>query len=390
MRRSNFSLARLSIAVLVLSVVNGWTSVNLRAADGAAWVFIGTYTGGKSQGIYRAKLDLASGTLSGLELAAKIKDPSFLAIHPSGKFLYAVGEVGMFAGKTGGALSAFAVDATSGKLTLLNQQSSRGAGPCHLNVDREGKNLLVANYGGGSVAVLPIDADGKLREASEFVQHVGKSVNPRRQESPHAHSINLDPVGRFAFVADLGLDKVLIYKFDSAAGKLTPNDPPHASVAPGAGPRHFAFHPGGQFAYVCNEIHSTVTAFRYDTQAGKLTELHTTTTLPGEHKGNSTAEILVHPSGKFLYVSNRGHDSLAIFRIDNATGSLTAVGHQPTGGKTPRNFAIDPTGQWVLAENQSSDSIVAFKVDPESGKLSPTGQKLEVPSPVCVRFLMAR
>jgi 6-phosphogluconolactonase len=382
-----------SLVIALLMVIGSSVSDSLAAdanENGSAWVFIGTYTGGKSQGIYRARIDLSSGALSGLELAAKIKDPSFLAIHPSGKFLYAVGEVGTFAGKTGGALSAFAVDPASGNLKLLNQQSSRGAGPCHVNVDREGKNLLVANYGGGSVAVLPIEADGRLREASDFVQHAGKSVNPRRQERPHAHSINLDPAGRFAVVADLGLDKVLVYKFDAAAGRLIPNEPPHASVAPGAGPRHFAFHPSGRYAYVNNEIHSTVTAFRYDSTAGTLSELHTISTLPGEHKGNSTAEVLVHPSGKFLYVSNRGHDSLAIFRIDESTGRVSVVGHQPTGGKTPRNFAIDPTGQWILAENQSSDTIVAFKIDPQSGKLDPTGQKLEVPSPVCVRFLVAR
>jgi len=392
--QTSVPLGKWLVAALASLTVSGWPASTSLADDakpsGSAWVFISTYTGGKSQGIYRARLDLSSGALSGLELAAKIKDPSFLAIHPSGKFLYAVGEVGMFAGKTGGALSAFAVDAASGNLKLLNQQSSRGAGPCHVTVDREGKNVLVANYGGGSVAVLPIEADGRLREASDFVQHTGKSVNPRRQERPHAHSINLDPAGRFAVVADLGLDKILVYKFDAAAGRLTPNDPPHTTVAPGAGPRHFAFHPSGRYAYVINEMNSTVTAFRYDAAAGTLTELQTISTLPDEHKGNSTAEVVVHPSGKFLYGSNRGHDSLAIFRIDEATGRLSAVGHQPTGGKTPRNFAIDPTGQWLLAENQSSDTIVAFKIDAESGKLTPTGQKLDVPSPVCVRFLVVR
>jgi 6-phosphogluconolactonase len=377
------------IASLLLVAVSWPTSAaqaDQAKQGGSAWVFIGTYTGGKSQGIYRAAIDLATGKLSDLELAAKIKDPSFLAIHPSGKFLYSVGEVGTFAGKPGGVLSAFALDPTSGELKLLNQQSSRGAGPCHLVVDRDEKNVLVANYGGGSVAVLPIEADGRLREASDFVQHAGKSVNPRRQERPHAHSINVDPSGRFAMVADLGLDQVLVYKFDSQTGKLAPNDPPHVSVSPGAGPRHFAFHPSGRYAYVINEISSTVTAFRYDGEKGTLVGLHTISTLPGEHQGNSTAEVVVHPSGKFLYGSNRGHDSLAIFRIDEATGRLTPVGHQPTGGKTPRNFAIDPTGQWVLAENQSSDTIAVFKVDPETGKLTPTGQKLDVPSPVCVRF----
>jgi 6-phosphogluconolactonase len=351
------------------------------------WVFFGTYTGGKSEGIYRATLDPATGALSQPELAAKVENPSFLAVHPSGKFLYAAGELSNFEGKPGGAVSAFALDSKTGGLTLLNQQSSRGAGPCHLVVDRTGGNVLVANYGGGSVAVLPIDKDGRLRPASSFVQHKGSSVNPKRQEAPHAHSINVDPAGAFAVVADLGLDKVLVYRFDAAAGTLTANDPPHAAVSPGAGPRHFAFHPSGRFAYVINEMNSTVTAFAYDAKKGTLSEIDTKSTLPGPQQGNSTAEVQVHPSGKFLYGSNRGHNSLAIFRIDEKTGALTATGHQPTGGRTPRNFGIDPTGKFVLAANQGSDSVVVFRVDQETGKLEETGQSIKVPTPVCVKFL---
>jgi 6-phosphogluconolactonase len=359
------------------------------AADGKqTWVYFGTYTGEKSKGIYRARLDLASGKLSEAELAAEVDNPSFLALHPDGTFLYAAGEVSNFEGKPGGAVSAFALDRTTGKLTLLNQQSSRGGGPCHLVVDRQGKNVLVANYGGGSVAVLPIDNDGKLQPSSSFVQHKGSSVNPRRQEAPHAHSINLDPAGKFAFVADLGLDKVLIYKFDAAKGTLTPNEPAFVAVAPGAGPRHFAFHPSGRFAYVINEMHSTVTAFTYDAARGALENIPLIiSTLPEPKLGNSTAEVQVHPSGKFLYGSNRGHDSLAIFSIDQETGELTAVGHQLTGGKTPRNFGIDPTGAFILAANQSSDTVVVFRVDRETGKIIPTGQSIEVPRPVCVKFL---
>ncbi|HJS09091.1 MAG TPA: lactonase family protein, partial [Pirellulales bacterium] len=247
--------------------------------------------------------------------------------------------------------------------------------------------VLVANYGGGSVAVLPIDKDGRLRPASSFVQHKGSSVNPKRQEAPHAHSINVDPAGAFAVVADLGLDKVLVYRFDAAAGTLTANDPPHATVSPGAGPRHFAFHPSGRFAYVINEMNSTVTAFAYDAKKGTLSEIDTKSTLPGPQQGNSTAEVQVHPSGKFLYGSNRGHNSLAIFRIDEKTGALTAAGHQLTGGRTPRNFGIDPTGKFVLAANQGSDSVVVFRVDQETGKLEETGQSIKVPTPVCVKFL---
>jgi 6-phosphogluconolactonase len=354
---------------------------------GDAWVFIGTYTGGNSKGIYRAQLARSSGVMSPPELAAEIENPSFLALHPSGKFLYAAGELSNFKGKPGGAVSAFALDAKTGKLTLLNQQSSRGAGPCHLVVDRAGKNVLVANYGGGSVAVLPIDEDGSLQEASAFVQHTGKSVNARRQEAPHAHSINLDPSGRFAVVADLGLDKVLVYRFDSEKGTLTPNDPPHVELAPGAGPRHFAFHPSGRFGYVINEMHSTVTALAYDSNKGELKEIHTISTLAKPHQGNSTAEVQIDPSGKFLYGSNRGHDSLAIFTIDQETGRLTAAGHQATGGKTPRNFGIDPIGGMLLAANQSSDTVIGFHIDSKTGQLKPTGHRIEVPRPVCVKML---
>jgi 6-phosphogluconolactonase len=317
-----------------------------------------------------------------------VKNPSFLAIHPGTKFLYAVSEVSDAGGKPTGAVAAFAIDPKSGKLKLLNQQSSQGAGPCHLNVDRAGKNVLVANYGGGSCAVLPIGADGKLGEATAAIQHKGKSVNPQRQEGPHAHSINLDSANRFAFVADLGLDEVLVYRFDSTKGSLTPNDPPAGKVAPGAGPRHFAFHPAGKYAYVINEMASTVTAFAYDPERGTLQELQSITTLPAGFSGNtSTAEVVVHPSGRFLYGSNRGHDSLAIFKIDEATGKLTAAGHQLTGGKTPRNFAIDPSGKWLLAENQGSGTIVVFKIDSQTGGLSETGHVLKVGSPVCVRMV---
>ena len=385
---------RFWICIAGLACLNGRVALSQGARDSLAspaksWVFLGTYTSGKSEGIYRAELDLKSGALTEPEPAAEVENPSFLALHPSGRFLYAAGELSNFEGKPGGAVSAFAVDGKTGKLALLNQQSSRGAGPCHLVVDPSGKNVLVANYGGGSVAVLPIDENGRLRAASSFVQHEGKSVNRRRQEAPHAHSINLDPAGKFAVVADLGLDKVLVYRFDSDKGTLTANDPPHTSVAAGAGPRHFAFHPSGRFAYVINEMQSTVTAFDYDAKQGRLTDSQTVSTLPAPHQGNSTAEVQVHPSGKFLYGSNRGHNTLAIFAIDQGTGRLTPVGHQETGGKTPRNFGIDPTGSFVLAANQGSDSVVVFRVNQDTGRLTPTGQSIEVPAPVCVKFLAA-
>jgi 6-phosphogluconolactonase len=351
-------------------------------------VYVGTYTGSKSKGIYLFHLDMATGKLTPAGIAAECANPSFLALHPNGRFLYAVNEVSDFDTANSGATTAFAIDRETGKLTLLNQQSAKGAGPCHLTVDPSGKNILVANYGGGSVAVLPIQPDGRLGEATAFVQHQGSSVNPGRQKEPHAHSINVDAANRFAFAADLGLDKVLVYRFDPQKGTLAPNDPPAAAVAPGAGPRHFAFHPDGRRAYVLNEIDSTVTAFDYDAKTGTLKTLQTLPTLPTGFQGNnSTAEVVVHPSGKFLYCSNRGHDSIAIFTIDAQSGRLTAAGHQPTGGKTPRNFNVDPTGAYLLAANQDSDSIAVFRIDPITGALTPTGPTVQAPTPVCIRFL---
>jgi 6-phosphogluconolactonase len=355
---------------------------------GRLWVYVGTYTDGKGRGIYLLEMDPATGTLTPRGLAAEATNPSFLAVHPSRKFLYAVSEVGESGGRKGGAVRAFALDAKTGALTPLNQQSSGGSGPCYVTVDREGRNVLAANYGGGSVAVLPIGEDGRLGAASAFVQHRGSGTNPRRQEGPHAHSINLDPANRFAVAADLGLDKLLVHRFDASKGTLTPNDPPATSVAPGAGPRHFAFHPDGRHAYVINEMACTVTAFDYNPERGVLTELQTVSTLPeGVKPGYSTAEVQVHPSGKFVYGSNRGHDSIAIFAVDPSSGRLTPVGHQPTQGKTPRNFAIDPSGSFLLAENQDSGTIVVFRIDPQTGRLSPTGQTVEVPAPVCVKFV---
>jgi 6-phosphogluconolactonase len=352
------------------------------------WLYIGTYTGANSKGIYRFAFDPSSGELTDKALAGEVTSPSFLAIHPSHKYLYSVNETGEFQGKKTGGVSAFAIDPRSGDLKLLNQQSSGGGGPCHLVVDKQGKNVLAANYGGGSICALPIGADGKLAEASAFIQHKGTSVDKDRQEAPHAHSINLDAANQFAFVADLGLDKVFVYKFDPSKGTLTANDPAAVSIAPGSGPRHFAFHPDGRHAYVINEMKSTITAFDYDRKDGVLKEVQTITTLPEGFKGNtSTAEVVVHPSGKFLYGSNRGHDSIAVFSIDQNSGKLTAGGHQNKDIKTPRNFVIDPTGAYLLVANMDSDSIVVFRIDPKTGNLTPTGTKVEVGKPVCLRMM---
>jgi 6-phosphogluconolactonase len=385
-----------SMAVIALRVANLPQLLPRQPAQSGAagkqYVFVGTYTGnqeGASKGIYRLELDTTTGKLSKLEVAAPAVNPSFLAVHPSRPFLYAVSEVSGTDPQKSGAIAAFSLDPRTGALTALNQQSSKGSGPCHLVVDKDGKHVLAANYNSGSACVLPIGEDGKLGEATGFVQHQGSSVNKQRQAGPHAHSINLDAANRFAVVADLGLDKVLVYKYDAAKGTITPNDPPAADLAPGAGPRHFAFAPDGKHAYVCGEMDSTVTAFDYDAERGVLKKIGTVTTLPQDFKGNnSTAEVVVHPTGKFVYCSNRGHDSIAVFAVDEKTGALTPKGQQATKGKTPRNFAIDPTGAYLLAANQNSNSVVVFGIDAQTGELKPTDSIVEVASPVCIRMVV--
>ena len=388
---------RLLTAALILAIF----SIAAQRADAAPplkdsgsskfWVFVGTYTQGQSasKGIYKLEFDSSTGKLSSPAPAGEAVNPSFLAIHPSRRYLYAVSEVSMLNGTKTGAVSAFSLDPKTGQLKLLNQQVSGGEGPCHIIVDKQGRNVLVANYGSGSAASLPLEENGKLREAATVVQHKGSGADKGRQEGPHAHSINLDSANRFAFVADLGLDHVKVYRFDAEKGTLIPNDPPHATVEPGAGPRHFAFHPDGKHAYVINEMHLTVTAFDYDSERGVLKPIQSISTLPKgyEGKGLSTAEVQVHPSGKFLYGSNRGQNSIAIFTIDQASGKLTHVGNQGDQIKTPRNFGIDPTGHYLIVANQDGDSLVVFKIDQETGDLKPTGQKVEVPMPVCVKFM---
>ena len=380
-----------SVAAAIVMIV----ATNATAADSAKQaagtvVYIGTYTGAKSKGIYAYRMDPTSGECTPIGLVAEVKNPSFLAVHPSKKFLYAVSEISDLDGKPTGGVSAYGIDLARGKLTPLNQQSSKGAGPCHLVVDRSGTTVLVANYGGGSVASLPIGSDGKLGPAASFIQHEGKSVNPQRQEKPHAHSINVDLKNRFAMAADLGLDKVLVYRLDPSTSTLTPNDPPSASVPPGSGPRHFSFHPDGKHAYAINEMLCTVTAFDYDASAGKLTPKQTLATLPdgvSVKPEYSTAEVQVHPTGKFVYGSNRGHDSITVFKV-NDDGTLTWLDNTPSGVKTPRGFGIDPSGKFLLVGGQDSAGVAVFRIDPSSGRLSPTGQTLEVGSPVCVKFVV--
>jgi 6-phosphogluconolactonase len=359
---------------------------NVMAANTSSLIYIGTYSGGKSKGIYSAKFDPATGTLSAPELAVEAKNPSFLCLHPSGKYLYSVGEIDSFDGKKSGAVSAYRIEA-GGKLSLLNEQASEGTGPCHLALDKSGRCLLVANYGSGSIGALPVAEDGKLGSASAKIQHAGSSVNKSRQAGPHAHFITADPSDRFALTCDLGLDKVLVYKLEPPKCSLAPNDPPFSFIKPGEGPRHLVFHPTAKWVYVINEMGSSITALTYDSRHGRMKEFQMISTIPsGATNHNSGAEIQMHPSGKFLYGSNRGENSVAAFAIDPNSGKLSPVGHQGTEGKTPRHFALDPSGKWLLAENQDSDSVVVLRVDEKTGRLSPTGVKIEVGKPVCVVF----
>ncbi len=349
-------------------------------------VYIGTYTHGDSEGIYVYRLDLSSGALEFESKATGVESPSFLALHPEHRYLYAVNAVREVDGVPSGCVSAFRISPDTGALTFLNRQLSGGPGPCHVSVDLTGRYVLVANYAGGSVAMLPIQSDGRLGEATDFVQHAGSSVNPDRQEGPHAHSINIDAGNRYAFAPDLGTDKILIYELDLDHGKLKPNSQPWVEVHAGAGPRHFDFHPSGRWAYAINELDSTMTAFDYDSSGGVLTEIESVPTLPDDFDGKShCADVHVSASGKFVYGSNRGHDSIVIFAIDEHTGQLSLVGHESTQGEIPRNFAIDPTGTLLLAANQESDSVVTFWIDAETGELNPTGHVAEVPTPVCLK-----
>jgi len=358
-------------------------------SDSYYLVYVGTYTTKQtSKGIYAYNFNATTGQLSSIGLAAESTDPSFVAVHPNGKFLYAVNEVGDFNGMKSGAVSAFAIDPKSGALKLLNQVSTHGAGPCFVSLDKTGRFVLVANYDGGSVATFAIQDDGSLSLLKGFVQHSGSGVDKERQEGPHAHWIGVSPDNRFALAADLGLDDVLVYKLDDVRGGLTPNTPPLAEVKPGSGPRHLVFHPTGKFAYLVSEMSSTVTTFAYSAQKGSLSALQTLPMLPKDYSGvREAAEIAVHPSGKFLYASNRGTaNSIVAYKIDAVKGTLTAAGTFSTKGMIPRNFAIDPTGQFLLAANEDSGNIVVFRIDATTGSLTPTGQVVEVPAPVCITF----
>lgn len=350
--------------------------------------YFGAYTSEQSQGIYVSRFDSPTGALSEPELAAEIENPSFLTVHPNQQILYAVSELDQ------GSVSSFAIDHHSGRLTLINTRPAQGSLPCDLEVDSSASMLTVANYGSGSVISFPLAADGSLGEASDFIEFAGSGANPDRQQSPHAHSVDFSADNRFCLVSDLGTDQVRVYQVNTQTAKLTPHDPPAAKVDPGAGPRHFAFHPDLPYAYGLNELLSTVAVFDWDADAGVLNPVQTISTLPEGFEGStSTAEIEVHPSGKFLYASNRGHDSIAVFAIDQADGRLTFVEHEPSNGGqpggagTPRSFAVAPGGEHLLAANQKGDTVVVFAVDSETGELAPTGTTIAVDAPVCIKFV---
>jgi 6-phosphogluconolactonase len=397
-----FKTFRAMTACLSIALLRNETA---HAADSAATdsppknatlVYVGTYTGTpeKSKGIYLFWLKTEGNEVSEniklmpLGVAAESQNPSFLTLDTTRRLLFCANEIESFEGKPSGAVSAFSIDPATGKLKLINQKSSLGAGPCQLVLDKTGKNVLVANYNSGSVAVLPVDANGVLGEATCVVQEAGKGPNPKRQEGPHAHCVTLSPDNQFAFVCDLGTDKVMSYKFDAEHGKLTANDPPFFQAKPGAGPRHMVFHPNGNFAYIINELDSTVTALAYDLKTGGFKELQTLSSLPGSYDGpNTAAEIGIVPSGKFLFASNRGNQTVVLLAIDSNKGTLTWVEEQNTGGKTPRHFGIQPSGKHLAICNQDSNTVLVCHIDAANGRLKPSGVFAEVPSPVCAVFL---
>jgi 6-phosphogluconolactonase len=356
------------------------------------FVYAGTYTGPESKGIYSYRYAPKTGQLTPMGLTASLANPSFLVTDPQHRYLYAVSEMGEGPGansyKANGSISSFSINRKTGALTLLNKVDSLGGGPCHLVVDKTGKMLFVANYGSGSVASFAIKADGSIGEKTGFDQHTGSSVDPARQKGPHAHAVVLSPDNRFLFVPDLGMDQIKVYRVDAAKGTFAPNDPPFATVKPGLGPRHFTFGRGAKFAYAVCEMGSSVAVFAYDSTKGSLTPVQTISTLPGDFTGkDNSAEIEVDRSGRFLYASNRGSDSITVFAIDPVKGTLAPVQVAPTEGKIPRNFALDPGGKYLLAANQNSGQVVAFAVDQTTGKLTATGQVQDIASPVSILFV---
>lgn len=353
------------------------------------FLYVGTYThhlphlvSANGKGVYVYKLDLKSGELSYQSEVGGLENPSFVTVSPDGKTLFVTSEID--AAEPNG-LSTYAINPADGSLRHLNSVEANGSSPCYVTVDQIGRYALIANYSSGNVGMYPIRPDGSLGEGADFAQHSGTGPNPDRQEGPHAHCIVIDPTNRYAFAADLGADKIFGYRLNLNDGKLIPHN--SFDLAPGSGPRHLVFHPNGRFAFVIQELTSIITALAYEAETGTFTIIETLSTLPADFAGDSTcAEIHVSPDGRFLYGSNRGHDSIVMFRIDQDSGRLTLIGFESTQGKVPRNFAIDPTGAFLLVANQDSDTIVTFKIDPDSGQLHPTDHVAHAPTPVCLKF----
>ncbi len=353
-----------------------------------ALLYVGTYTEGtRSEGIYLLRMDRRSGKLHRVGSVDASANPSFLALHPNGRVLYAVNEVETHTGRPTGAVSAFAIASNTGALTRLNEQPSEGGAPCFVSVDRSGRVVLVANYAAGSVALLPIQTDGALAPATKVVQHTGTGPNAKRQGAAHAHCILPDPSNRFALAADLGADRVFVSRLDLDDKSLRHIEGGDAVMRPGAGPRHIVYHPTLPLVFVANELDSTVATLRLDAERGVLSLLDSHSTIPSGWSGtNYPADIHVAPSGRTLYVSNRGHNSIAVFSLAESTAALTLDQVVSTEGDWPRNFSLDPTGRWLLVANQRSDSVIVFARDAKTGRLTPTRERITLPSPVCLRF----
>jgi 6-phosphogluconolactonase len=378
---------RILIHLWALSLFSiGVQGLAKRAINGYV-VYVGTYTDKESKGIYAFRIDTTTAKVTSLGLVAETENPSFLASDPSGSFLYAVNEIDEYKGQKTGTISAFSIEKSSGKLALLNKVASQGTGPCYVTTDKTGHYVLVANYGGGSIADFPVLKDGSLGSVASFIQHTGSGPKPN-QDAPRVHSIGLSADNRFAVVADLALDNLISYPFNVANGSVTSNNAAVFKMPSGAGPRHFTFDPRGRFAYVIAEMQSTVTVMSFDAATGELDQLQTISTLPKYFSGvNNAAEVQVHPSGKFLYASNRGHDSIAVFSIHPKDGTLSLLEYVPTNGKEPRHFGMDSKGRFLIVANQNSGNVVIFKIDTKTGHLTSIGQVFEVPRPVAVKFV---
>lgn len=387
---ANKGMSRI-IGLLVLAFPILAMSATRETGNGDYLLFVGTYTAKESKGIYAYRSSAGSKGLIPLGLIVETPNPSFLAIDPTGRFLYAVNELEKYKGEASGSITAFTINTKSGKLSLLNQVASRGTDPCYVSLDHSGRYVLVANYGSGSVATFPVLKDGSLGDATSFVQHSGSGPDRERQEGPHAHWIGVTPDNHFVMTVDLGADDVLVYRLNEKNGSLSANDPAFVKLEPGSGPRHLDFSPNGKFAYVISELQSKITVFSYDAQRGGLHPLQSIATVLKDFSGtNNPAEIRIHPNGKLLFASNRGHNSIAVFSIDQKRGTLTPIGHFSTHGKKPRNFEIDPSGSQIFVANQETGNIVIFDIDESTGKLTFTGQVLHIDSPVCLKFLALR